>query len=576
MNHSYFSFVIVACMLTASCASTGQMASRSDGGPVALHYEIEPSKCGDKPCLKVMVEFVGNDKGSEKLILPSSGWGQKRLDKAIHGLRAKTDKVALQKLTPNTYRFLFPRNTKVVFEYNVIQDFERPLDFMENYYRAIVQPDYFHFIGHAVFVYPELDPVTPIDVTLDWKGVSPDQVANSFGARELHQQFSSDLRTFRGGVFLGGGIKLSKLGVRGRPVWIASRGEFGFKDADFQSLVERVLITEREFWRDDDFPYFLISVLSVSNDDKQYGGAGTPNGFAIFAGRKTKIDSDLTHLLFHELFHTWNGRKIGRQEPEELVYWFSEGFTDYYARVLSLRAGLITLEEYVDEYNEKIRNYWGSPVRNEPSQRVLKDFWNNTSVEKLPYQQGDILAHRWNFDIEERSKSTQSLDNFMRDLLKAGLQGEVVSLKTINELMKTYIPEGIEKDIERFVEKGETLEVTPPKMGDCIELQQKETHAYDLGFDLQASRKSKLVTGVRPGGPAERAGLKNGRVLKGWSVTAGDIEHDAEFFIETDTGEKRIAFVPRGEKITVPYYVLDPEKYKRKPKVCASIFSAVE
>ncbi|MCJ7617326.1 MAG: hypothetical protein MUO43_12405 [Desulfobacterales bacterium] len=68
---------------------------------------------------------------------------------------------------------------------------------------------------------------------------------------------------------------------------------------------------------------------------------------------------DLKYLFAHELFHTWNTGKLGvRQNPEQLIYWFSEGFTGYYARLLLLRAGLITIEEYVSDYNDKLIRYY--------------------------------------------------------------------------------------------------------------------------------------------------------------------------------------------------------------------------
>ena len=41
--------------------------------------------------------------------------------------------------------------------------------------------------------------------------------------------------------------------------------------------------------------------------------------------------------------------KIQNNEDEILNYWWSEGFTDYYSRVLSLRSGEISIEEFISE-----------------------------------------------------------------------------------------------------------------------------------------------------------------------------------------------------------------------------------
>ena len=53
------------------------------------------------------------------------------------------------------------------------------------------------------------------------------------------------------------------------------------------------------------------------------------------------------------------GQLIGGVEDERL-YWFSEGFTDYYASLLLLRAGLISLEDHVAGYNSLIKEYVGT------------------------------------------------------------------------------------------------------------------------------------------------------------------------------------------------------------------------
>ena len=51
----------------------------------------------------------------------------------------------------------------------------------------------------------------------------------------------------------------------------------------------------------------------------------------------------------HEHFHTWVGGKIRNDKQEELNYWWSEGFTDYYSRVLALRSGGLSIEKFIDE-----------------------------------------------------------------------------------------------------------------------------------------------------------------------------------------------------------------------------------
>ncbi|WP_410956073.1 hypothetical protein [Rickettsia koreansis] len=81
-----------------------------------------------------------------------------------------------------------------------------------------------------------------------------------------------------------------------------------------------------------------------------------------------------------------------RNNLERLNYWWSEGFTDYYSRVLALRSSVITLEEFVEEFNKFFENYYLSPVINEPNNLIETDYWQDYAVQRLPYYHGFVLA----------------------------------------------------------------------------------------------------------------------------------------------------------------------------------------
>lgn len=114
------------------------------------------------------------------------------------------------------------------------------------------------------------------------------------------------------------------------------------------------------------------------------GGVGLTSSFATFASTDTSL-KDLKFILAHELFHTWNYRKLGElKQPEVLRYWFSEGFTNYYTWLMLLRGGLSSLDDYVEAYNSTLRIYYNWPVRSEPNERVRKDFFSNYDVSHCP------------------------------------------------------------------------------------------------------------------------------------------------------------------------------------------------
>jgi len=82
-----------------------------------------------------------------------------------------------------------------------------------------------------------------------------------------------------------------------------------------------------------------------------------------------------------------------------------------------------------------------------------------------------------------------------------------------------------------------------------LRLEPSEVPSFDTGFDHEASLTKKVVTGVRPGGPAERAGLKDGLALAGWSVTYGDPTRELELILSEGTTSRTLRYMPHGPSV---------------------------
>jgi predicted metalloprotease with PDZ domain len=278
-------------------------------------------------------------------------------------------------------------------------------------------------------------------------------------------------QTLRQGLFTFGKVRHYRFDVKENPVHVVFRGPFAFKDQEAVSVLSKIVKTQREFFNDQDFPHYFISLLSAWPGCCKSGGTGVRAGFAGFLSSGFKFDQDVIKMLAHELFHTWNGRKIRRQEPEELMYWFSEGFTTYYARTLALRAGLLTLDDVVSDVNRTIREFMASPKRNVSNADVQKFFWKDPEVEKTVYRRGDLLALLWNLRVKQATGGRHSLDSVMRDLLReASTVGTVASNRSIERFMKKYVSSGIGDEIAKVVEAGGDPVISPRALGPCVTL----------------------------------------------------------------------------------------------------------
>ena len=339
---------------------------------------------------------------------------------------------------------------------------------------------------------------------------------------------------------------MAELRVQDRPVQIVQRGTWKFTSEAFVELAGTIIKAVRDFWADHEFPYFLITLIPI-NEGGSKGGTGLTDSFEAFVSSDIESVGDLKFLLTHELFHTWNGRKILRQEPEELVYWFSEGFTDYFTRRILLRAGLITAEEYLTDVNRTIRDYYLSPAIRATNGDILKFTHTDPQIERMPYLRGDLLAIRWNAAIEK--SSSHSLDDVMRDLLSSALRSRaVVSAETVDAHVKKYLRTGVRRDIEEYVDKGQIIIPGDADLGPCFELKNETFHKFDLGFQYKKSETGTgwEVTAVDPAGPAFKLGLRAGDVIISRSIYWNQIDKLSRLKFKKPNGDvKTVEYLPR-------------------------------
>ncbi|MEW6055054.1 MAG: hypothetical protein AB1540_00440 [Bdellovibrionota bacterium] len=460
-------------------------ATESAAPPAALHYTIRYPRDGSRT-LEIVLSFTGNPDGQTILILPDEWAGYVKLHEAITQLRVLTNGVELKTHIPTKHQItdtaqattrphlslVHEPNEKIELSYRVQRQEPADLD-VKGFYLPFIESNYIHFFGHMVFLYPAWKTGESRSVVLNWENLPRSwSIANSHGVRLTEQRIHLSIDHLLHAVYTAGDFRLHRFEVKGRPVYLAIRGRWQFEDQEFVELNRRIFAAQRDFFQDHDYPFYLLTLLPTWGPCCGKGGTGLTNSFAVNATSPdlAKLDQ-FKHLLSHELFHNWNGRKIKRLQPERLVYWFSEGFTDYYAAILNLRAGIITLPELVTMVNHNYGVYKKLSVRNAPNEKILKDFWNNPEIQKLPYYRGALIAFRWNQEIKKQSRGRHSLDDLMRDLLRASQkENAVVSADTLDRLSRRYLSYGLKEDLERFVEKGESLDLTDQALGPCVKI----------------------------------------------------------------------------------------------------------
>ena len=432
-----------------------------------ISYSIEPFYDLNTFRLIVVMEFKGNKSGETKILLPNN-----YNINSIKFLKALSPSTYVIDTDWPEYKIVKHPSGSLVRIYYQVEDIRNRVLELGNQQMAIINKQYFHFLGESFFIVPEWDSSLEFTFKIAWNHFPSNwNIANSFGINEQHQDVKLTLWKFRHTVFLGGDFKIRTRYIGSDPIYIATRGKLKLSEDLFSDITRDILIEERNFWNDHNFPFFLVAVLPITGSDDQTGIVRS-NSYSLFLSNDRTIDMRLKRLLAHDLFHTWMGEKVQFAEPEQLVLWFKEGFTDYYTDLILLRAKLLSLEEYVDHYNVILESYFTSPMREEKNERLIEGFGIDADLTRLPYQRGHIFARNLNYVIMKNTYWKKSLDNFMRDLMsRCQNESLIISNGSLSALIRFYAGDQILSEMMRTLNSGAVLKTLPDALGPCFKME---------------------------------------------------------------------------------------------------------
>lgn len=546
-----------------------------------VSYTLE-RLAGPPAAVRVTLCAPGEADGTSRLAIEPEWGGVEHCERFVHALSVRDRagracKVTIDPAASNVWTVSHAPGAELIATYELRAAVPDALADFRTHYEPVVRDDLLHLIGHTGLVYPEwLASPGPIDIRLEWVGFDRPSWATTSSFDAQGGRIRCTLEQFRNALFYAGAIRVQDREIRGGRLRVAIYGDdWGFDDSELTDLVEKIVTVEREFMGDFGDPYFLVSVVPTgpraTPESFSMGGTGLSNCFALFLPPGTEVGPSSPHrgqllrLLAHEYFHTWTGGKIALAEPEELAYWFSEGFTDFYASRLLRRGGLIDDAAWAARMNETLKKLWLNPAATQPATAIQRDFWKRPEVQQLPYQRGEVVALMIDEEIRRSSGGRKSLDDFMRELLADAGKRERAETDRLRTRIGRWTSPAFAESIRRVVVDG-ALPDPPSRISDPPAVRSEvQTHRYDPGFDVDASLAAKTARGVREGSAAWRAGLREGQVIVGFDVARGDPDRRVRLRIRDGESTKRIEFLPRGEALRAPLYRLEaPNEASRR------------
>jgi predicted metalloprotease with PDZ domain len=241
-----------------------------------------------------------------------------------------------------------------------------------------------------------------------------------------------------------GTFELGRFDVLGVPHEIAVTGRVPRLDikrltADLARVCEQQIRLFEPRTRRAPFERYLFLTLAV---DEGYGGLEHRNSTALvckrddlpFAGMKDTTEGyrGFLGLASHEYFHSWNVKRIKpaafvpydlTQENYTRLLWAFEGFTSYYDDLMLARAGLLTVDQYLDTLARTLTTVMQRTSRLKQSVAESSfDAWIKyyRQDENAPnsvvsyYQKGALIGLALDLSIRAATQGRRSLDDVMR------------------------------------------------------------------------------------------------------------------------------------------------------------------
>jgi predicted metalloprotease with PDZ domain len=392
--------------------------------------------------------------------------------------------------------------------------------------------------GQAYVVRPASDALAalPVRVAVD---AGPYRTAHaSWGADTV----LADVDALRNTALAAGDFRRQVRDVQGVPITFLAQGAWPFADDAFADAVQRVLGVQVATIGS--YPTDRLTVILLPGLPNSAGGTVVKDAVVVYPRPEVDVPHDAwaLGLIGHEHFHLWTGEVAYPAEdvPEGEVKWFSEGFTDYYADLTLLRAGVLDEAGLVARINDRIRDYLANPHARTATTAVLAErYWASQDYNRLPYVKGALVALLMDLRIRHASGGARSLDDFMRAVFANGAPYRPADLQRMLEETTGMDWDGF---MDAYVYGAGEL----PVLGVCAEVGMEcapgTAELYQRGFRVEGPlQPGAAVTAVDSGSAAERAGIRTSDVLRQVSI-----QRDTVF-------AARLEVERAGERVTISY-----------------------
>lgn len=327
---------------------------------------------------------------------------------------------------------------------------------------------------------------------------------SSLGKGDAQAPAVSDLKSLQSSYFMAGNLSSYPAMAPASGFFSSWQGAPPFDARTLMTSEQKLYGFYEDFFKSPATAPYVVFLRE--NPVNAGGGVELSHSFVATFGPKTEVE-ELRVTLAHEMLHTFVG---GLDKPAGLAgSWFSEGMAVYYARLLLLRAGQITPDQFLADLNTTAARYYTDALISTPNSEIPARFWADTRVRVLPYDRGSMYFAVVDGEVRAASAGTRKVD----DLLLAMLERRKQKLPMDEDawvalVTKELGPKG-KSEFEAMLDGAIQLP-EPGGFGRCFTRTTKMLRRYELGFDPKVLTEPKRIVRGLIAGSAERAGVRNG------------------------------------------------------------------
>lgn len=520
-----------------------------------ISYRIQPVSTADRTELHISLSFTTDSDTAVIIPLPQDCYGTMdyyrfiRSFKAVNGCMLQTTgKPEERKVVPNSKK-------TIAVEYIISAD---PVELDGVAFGVNTSAQHFHFggcqwmlpIGNTETTYRYEIKIT--DVPKGW------QLYSSLSNNPENMVVESSYDALVSSAIGGGSQSFQEQIINGKPVRVFIAGNFEVPaDSIFQSVF-KIVNLQRQWFKDDDFPFYTVTVMQRSGI---IAGTCIANSFVCFVKPEIKA-AELNVLISHEMFHTWLPGKINIQlqkgESDLLYEWFTEGFAEYFARLILAEAGCMSEETFISLVNRDIINTADNPFHSFSYKELVAAKGGGAALKKLSYYRGALIAVLWEQQLREQGNSNTLKDFILALYAMARTKNGTVAAADFFTVGSSFGLK-VKEDMEHYILNGQPIVLPEYLQGAGYVQKETAVPSFDPSFSLKETFTKRKISGVVENGNAWNAGLRNdmefisirnsNRFGNGWSPDEPMVVTAKEKAVE-----KRIIFYPRGKEMKLKLY----------------------